>query len=60
MLQKKFQTTEISVLNILKQWRKILPQKRIWHYDLQGKTECWKNHKKMVWPKKILVIVVHT
>jgi hypothetical protein len=37
MLQTKFQTTEINVLNILKQWRKILPQKRIWHYDLQGK-----------------------
>jgi hypothetical protein len=37
MLQTKFQTTEISVLNILKQWRKILPQKRIRHYDLQGK-----------------------
>jgi len=27
MLQTKFQTTEISVLNILKQWKKILPQK---------------------------------
>lgn len=46
MLQTKFKTTEISVLNILKQWRKILPQKRIWHYDLQGKTEVERTIKR--------------